>query len=442
MTFSQPVVKGGVKLISPKTINVLIKEKLAFHRNSKLSVKFETVPLKHPAKKLKDVLNDVLRGSNIDESYAFLNIGQFNANLLSFQRFFLPSDPRRRILYAMKANPEKSVLETFIKKGIDGFDCASWQEIEKVLALGMDAKEIYFNNPIQRRSHLEKAFKAGVSYVTIQSMSGVNRVLDVCKKIDRKDIEIAIRVDIANPDAEIVMSNEFGKYGCDLTKVGQLLKKIKKAGLKPGLAIHLGSQNLNPSSFKKAINQLAQLAKSVNGVSSINLGGGFPVSHRNDDKYFIDDYFGYINEALSKIKSGIFSNDNSEKKIIIEPGRGLSATGVDLLIPVIEIRGEDRIYFASSTFGSFIDHFAHDWEYCFDVYTHDGRTLSKKLKDYKVFGQTCDPRDGFKNPIKLPVDIKEGDFLWMKNAGAYVSSLHNNLNDFEMPKQIVFNTKG
>jgi len=395
--------------------------------------------ISHPAETLHDVMSEVLR-SGTDISHCFLNIGELRAHLGIFQEHFMPNDPERRIIYATKANPRNQILQTLVDAGIDGFDCASAHEIMKSLALsGIGPDQIYFNNPVKRRDGIEFAFQQGIKYFTAQSRSGVDKILGKFDSQQPDDLEVAVRIETPNPDAKIDLSM---KYGCSPDDGIELLNHLKRAGINSGLAMHTGSQNTNADTFIEGINLLTQITTQSSGVCSINLGGGLPVNYSRMDRHDIKHYLKEITKTVNGVKSQIFKNCDSNPQIIIEPGRALVANSINLAIPVLELdkhRGKKRAYIDDGVFTSFSDAVIHKWQYYFDVFTKDGRRSSENLEPYTIYGRTCDSGDVI-GEFPLPDDLKEGDFLWVKNAGAYMDSQASSFNGFGVPKYVIYNT--
>ena len=69
---------------------------------------------------------------------------------------------RAHIHYAVKANPEREVIETLVRLG-SGFDAASRAEIELCLSQGADPAHISFGNTIKRASDIAFAHQAGIT---------------------------------------------------------------------------------------------------------------------------------------------------------------------------------------------------------------------------------------------------------------------------------------
>ena len=63
-----------------------------------------------------------------------------------------------RVLYAVKANPDPTVLKLLVDSGVGHFDCASLPEIELVDSIAPDTKK-YFMTPVRIRGAAATAQK-------------------------------------------------------------------------------------------------------------------------------------------------------------------------------------------------------------------------------------------------------------------------------------------
>ena len=69
---------------------------------------------------------------------------------------------RARIHYAVKANPQREIIERLVDLG-SGFDAASRAEVELCLSLGARPENISFGNTVKKVRDNEFAFHAGVT---------------------------------------------------------------------------------------------------------------------------------------------------------------------------------------------------------------------------------------------------------------------------------------
>ena len=396
--------------------------------------------ISHPASDLRVVMREILLDGDIDQAVCFLDEGLLKERLRTFRSNFLPDMRERRIIYAMKANPREQIMRILKSEGLDGFDCASINEVHKALNVsGMDPSEVYFNNPTKSASAISSALISGVRYFTAQSRSGVESILRHNAESQQRTMEVAIRAETRGDGAIINLSEKFGSTP---EEAMELIKMVRARGANPALSMHTGSQNTDPNSFAQGIEFLTKLAKSAGGVSSLNIGGGVPTNLNDQDHYNLRTYLSIISKSvMDNIPGALRSNRHIEPRLILEPGRALVAEAVDLAIPILEIhqrRNERRLFMGDGLFTSFSDAVIHKWKYQFDVLPKDGRTVSEQKSNFRVFGQTCDSGDDL-GDFDLPSDLKEGDWLLVHNAGAYMDAQASGFNDFDPPYYVFYN---
>lgn len=112
--------------------------------------------------------------------------------------------PSVHIHYAVKTNPSTSILDEVYKSGCS-FDCASMAEIDKVLSLGADAKQIIFANPAKTERMIKHALKTGVKWFTFDSV-------EEAEKIHRlhPDAQLVLRIQVLSSEAFSPMGKKFG----------------------------------------------------------------------------------------------------------------------------------------------------------------------------------------------------------------------------------------
>ena len=78
-------------------------------------------------------------------------------------RYFSKSDSYFFLTFfaAVKCNPNPGVLHTLARLGT-GFDCASKQEMDTILGMGIDQSRIIFANPCKMDSHISHAREVSV----------------------------------------------------------------------------------------------------------------------------------------------------------------------------------------------------------------------------------------------------------------------------------------
>src|SRR5262249_61192790 len=84
-------------------------------------------------------------------------------------RRFRAAMPRVRPHYAIKANPDPCVIKALLQEGC-GFEIASIAELELLLGLGVEPKDMFFSNPVKSRDAIAAAATRGVEWLVVDSV--------------------------------------------------------------------------------------------------------------------------------------------------------------------------------------------------------------------------------------------------------------------------------
>ena len=397
--------------------------------------------LVHPASDLRTVLNDILR-SGSTETYYFLDEGMLRRQVGIFRENFIPDMTKeRRIIYAMKANPRKRIMEILVSEGIDGFDCASINEIDAALELpGVDPRDVYFNNPIRTPQSVTEALAREIRYFAVQSRSGVRKVLEGARKFGGSvPVELAVRLETQNPEAAINLSE---KFGCSQKTALKLLRMADEEGARLGLSMHVGSQNPDIRAFENGISLLTEMAHRAGGVNSLNLGGGLPINYKETDDFDLGMMLRYISQLIRDRVGRHTFRKGVAPVIIDESGRPFAGPAVTAAMAALEVDergGKKRVFINDGIFTTFSDTPIHGWRFPLEVFTRDGRKLSSHLSTFTVYGRTCDSGDVI-GEYDFPSDLAEGDYFLMRSAGAYTEAQKSEFNGFGGPVHISYNT--
>ena len=77
--------------------------------------------------------------------------------------------PGVNLHYAVKTNSDERLLKQLVDLG-QSFDCASAGEINKVIELGADPRDIIFANSCKQDEHIKVARERGVKLMTVDSV--------------------------------------------------------------------------------------------------------------------------------------------------------------------------------------------------------------------------------------------------------------------------------
>ena len=323
-----------------------------------------------------------------------------------------------KILYAVKTNPNEKVIKIIINNGIENFDVASINEIKLIRKIDNKVK-IFFMHTIKSRESIKEAyFKYNVKDFALDTKEELQKILEETN--NAKDLNLYVRVAISNEHAEIDLSRKFGALSSEALGLLRLSKAHSK---RVGLSFHVGSQCMDKISFSKGIAEVGNIIKKTKIVPDvINIGGGFPSVYPDLIPEPLENYMSEIKQALKNLKL------QKLPEIFCEPGRAIVAESGSTIVKII-LKKKQKLYINDGTYGSLFDAGVPNFVLPTRV-VKNGRTTSKKLTSFNLYGPTCDSLDYMKGPFLLPNNIKEGDYIELGQLGAYGTTFRTKFNGF------------
>jgi ornithine decarboxylase len=322
------------------------------------------------------------------------------------------------VLYAVKANPAPLVLQELAAGGITDFDTASVPEMELVRRT-VPSGRCHFMAPVKLPGAALTAYQDfGVRSFVVDHRNELERLL---LELPRRDVEIFVRLAAHDADATYDLST---KFGASPEEAIDLLARVAAAGTLPSLAFNVGSLVLRPGAYRRALEQCRHLmAKTTVGVARVDVGGGFPAWYPDVTASPMKEFFNTMAQFAGGEAGGL--------RLIAEPGRALVAEGVSLVAQVL-LRKDDRLYLNDGVWGSFIEPVISKGLVRYPTRSYrDAEPMSADtVRDFTLFGPTCDSLDVLPRPFPLPADIQRGDWIEFGNMGAYSLTNRTGFNGF------------
>lgn len=363
-------------------------------------------------------------GKSTDEAIFLLDLGRATEQLDLWKQLL----PRVRPHYAVKCNPEPALLKE-LKDGGCGFDCATKNEIEIALSMGVSADDIVFSHPCKLRSHLRYAAEKGVRLMSFDNASELVKISCECPQA-----KLLLRLVCDDSNAQCPMSQKFGAGRESWVSLLDLCAALKLNFA--GVSFHVGSGCREPRSFEKALRDSREVFQEAHRrgyrPDVLDIGGGYPSC---------PSAFKSIAAVISEQLEAHFPQDSL--RIIAEPGRFLAAGAGSLLTKVFAKScqpgplGSDgpcfRYYLNDGLYGSFNCVLYDHAEVIPELL--EPRAPEATKRRCCIFGPTC---DGFDVILQdhLMAELDEGSWLLWRNMGAYTSAAGSEFNGF--PKAIVW----
>jgi len=312
-----------------------------------------------------------------------------------------------RVLYAVKANDNPSIIALLNQGGVAHFDCASVPEIGLVRA-NCPGATCYFMIPVALRGAAGEAFHdLGVRHFMVDDAS---RLDALASEIPFDQTVVFARMAVSHESAMMDLSS---KFGAPPGEIPALLRQIQAMGAEPALAFNVGTLVTDPEAYRHAIETAAKILHTLEfRLRLIDIGGGFPRSYPGFISPPLEEFFSTVREAAATLPM------QAGGEIMSEPGRALSAPGLSAVVEVL-LRKDRRLYLNDGMYGIF-------WELRFEGHQRfpvrayrNGKRLAGHPVSFRLFGPTCDASDVMPGAVELPADIRTGDHLEFGNIGAY-----------------------
>ncbi len=332
------------------------------------------------------------------------------------------------INYAAKALSNVNILKYLNNLGA-GLDTVSLQEVELGLKAGFDPKKIIYTPNGVSIDEIEKV----VSYKAQINIDNLSMLEQFGNK--HPSVPVCIRINphvMAGGNNNISVGHIDSKFGISIHQIPHLLRIVENTKMNiNGIHMHTGSDILDIEVFLHASEILFNTARKFKNLSFIDFGSGFKVPYKKGD---IETNIDELGEKLS-VRFNEFCKDyGSELTLVFEPGKYLVSEAGYFVSKVNSVKQTTSTVFAQVESG-----FNHLMRPMFYGSYHEIKNLSNPLGEerfYSVVGYICET-DTFGSNRKIS-EIKEGDYLVFKNAGAYCFSMSSNYNSRYKPKEILW----
>ena len=342
-----------------------------------------------------------------------------------------------QICYAVKSNSNQSIIKTFSKLG-SGADVVSIGELKRALEVGISPNKIVFSGVGKSLEEMQFAINNNILMFNIESISELRRLSDESIKLNTKSpVSLRINPDIsAGGNEKISTGKAEDKFGIDWRGASE---SYDLAGSLPGIKIvgidaHIGSQINDIEPFRKSFDLLVEIIEILRSkghqINVLDVGGGLGVKyHPNEIPLNVSDYGALLSEKLGGLGC----------KIIIEPGRLLTANSAVLITKTLYIKNTESNNFiiVDAAMNDFIRPTLYG---AYHEIIPVKENKENNLLDYDIVGPVCESGDFFGKKIKLG-KIDEDDLMAIKSVGAYGSVLSSNYNTRASINEILVNNK-
>jgi diaminopimelate decarboxylase len=333
-----------------------------------------------------------------------------------------------KIKYACKALNNLNVLK-LLKKAGSGLDVVSIQEAELALKAGFMPHEILFTPNCVSFEEIKMGIDLGIT-INIDNIS----ILEQFGHTYSNTVPCCIRLNphiVAGGNVHIQTGHIDSKFGISIYQMRHVLRVVEKENINvTGLHMHTGSDILDAEVFIRGAELLFEVASDFKNLQFIDFGSGFKVSYKQGD---ITTDVTSLGKVIMERFNQFCKEYGRQLELWFEPGKFIVSECGFLIVKTNVIKQTTATVFVGVDSGQ--NHLIRPMLY--DAY-HEIINISNPSgtpRIYTIVGYICET-DTFGWDRKLN-EVREGDLLAIKNAGAYGYTMSNNYNARFRPAEVL-----
>ena len=352
---------------------------------------------------------------------------QIEKNFNNYYSFLREKD---KVCFSVKSNSNIHILQLLSDLG-SGFDVVSTGELKKSLIAGGKSENIVFSGIGKSQEDIELALQEKIFSINLESEAELDRIIKIAKSNGiLANCSIRINPDISsNSHPFIETGNKSSKFGLSKTIAIKVAERAVDSGIINiiGLASHIGSQISNKELVLENLDYLIETTQELQNkgfsLKTINLGGGFGISYKNEPEL-------QPSEVIKDVLKTISSLDIN---LVLEPGRSILGNAGILLTKLEYLKETEAFNFAIADSGMndlLRPSLYGAW--------HKITTIEKNSeppRSFNIVGPVCESADIIGKNRVLSLD--EDSILAIHDVGAYGYVMSSNYNSRPRPPEIL-----
>jgi diaminopimelate decarboxylase len=333
-----------------------------------------------------------------------------------------------KLHYALKALNNTTILKTLRNQGA-GLDAVSIEEVFLGLRAGFEAHEIMYTPNGVSFEEICEAVDLGVM-VNIDNLS----ILEKFGARYGAEVPVCVRINphiMAGGHAHISVGHIDSKFGISIHQLRHITRLVAHYNLNiVGLHMHTGSDIIDADVFIQGAELLYQAAASFPNLEFMDFGSGFKVAYKEGD---IVTPIEQIGKKIGASFQAFCKEYGRDLELWFEPGKFLVSESGALLVSVNVVKQTTSTVFIGVNSGQ--NHLIRPMFYNAYHHIENCSNTSGEQKLYSVVGYICET-DTF-GYDRLISEVREGDVLAIRNAGAYGFSMSNQYNARLRPAEVL-----
>jgi diaminopimelate decarboxylase len=333
-----------------------------------------------------------------------------------------------KFFYAAKALTNTNILKYIRSLGCN-VDCSSINEVKLAMKAGFKPEQILYTSNNIAFTEILEAKHLGV-HINIDSISNLKKFGEYFGH--SYPVGVRLRPNImAGGNLKISTGHADSKFGVPIETIEEVLKVINETNLHiRTLHIHTGSEIKDVEVFAKGIEVLFEVAQHFPELEVLDLGGGFKVPYAPGEEGTDIELLGKkVKEDFEAYKK----KNGKSMQVWFEPGKFLVSEAGYFITRVNVIKQAGDKIFAGVDSG--LNHLIRPMFY--GAY-HEIENISNPAGQkqlYNVVGNICET-DNFAENRLLP-EVREDDYLVIRNAGAYCFEMSSHYNARFKPAEVL-----
>ncbi|MCT3817504.1 diaminopimelate decarboxylase [Elizabethkingia anophelis] len=337
-------------------------------------------------------------------------------------------DDKTRFFYAAKALTNINILKYIQKLGAN-IDCVSINEVNLGIKAGFTPEKILFTPNCVDIAEIEEAMKLGV-HINIDNIS----ILEQFGNKYGNTYPVFIRINphiFAGGNYKISTGHIDSKFGISIHQLRHIQRIVKTTGLNvEGLHMHTGSEIKDIDVFIQGLEIMFEMVEDFPNLKYIDMGSGFKVPYQDGE---LETDVKTLGKKVLKAVNNFKKETGKDFELWFEPGKYLVSESGHFLVRTNVIKQTTATVFVGVNSG--FNHLIRPMFY--DSY-HKIENLSNPKgpeRIYTVVGNICET-DTFAWDRKIN-EVREGDILVFRNAGAYGFEMSSNFNSRLKPAEVM-----
>ncbi len=365
------------------------------------------------------------------------------ARALEMREAFQTRWSNSQILYATKAYFSPYLAHLYRDAGL-GLDVTSEGEMEIARRVNFPREKIYLHGNNKTPAEIRGALTLGVTHIIVDNLDEIellNQIATELQVTPRVLLRLAPAID-PHTHRYLATGVAESKFGLSLATGDARIAAARVLALAPrlelvGLHVHIGSQIFDLDPYRNAIVTVAAFVRELRDqlgfeLQELDLGGGWGVAY-TPEQHTLD--LDTVADVIGSTCRTQFGAENSQFKLLFEPGRALIASSAVALYTVGAIKEIKHVRTYVAVDGGMGDNVRPSLYGAKYTAVVANQMDAAPTQHVAVAGRYCEQGDILIDEVALP-QVSAGDVIAIPAAGAYQIPMASNYNLIPRPAVI------